>query len=141
MLIKIQSFIIAIYLLIAGLSYADKTVKVECDIDFAVTEFSPGESGTFEIRCKNIGIPFKGESPHNVDYSFFKTVDGERVYLDFTCAVDEGNSLNLFVVKNAEEFIINGNFTLDEDAEKGVYSVEIKVYGCEHIFENVFTVN
>ena len=76
MLIKIQSFIIAIYLLIAGLSYADKTIKVECDIDFAVTEFSPGESGTFEIRCKNIGIPFKGENPHNVDYSFFKTVDG-----------------------------------------------------------------
>ena len=65
---------------------------------------------------------------------------GEKVYLDFDVAVDEGVSLTPFVVKNGDRFSVTGNFTFKADAEPGTYSVEVDAYGCEYIFQNVFTI-
>lgn len=154
MMTKINALIIAIYLFFAGFIYGDEPVKVEFDCEFSRTEFScPEEFGfTLTIKGKNVGRPFEGDKPYYVDVSVYRVVNGEKRYLRWEGTWDDGLSRRVlikhgeeleFITKPGSWYAVGYDFTSGDPTrgiEPGIYSVEVRVYGCEKVYENILMI-
>lgn len=112
---------------------AAKTIDVG-PIHFQTTPFS------FSAKYKNVGRPFKGHEPFHPAVSLYKVKNGKysAIFIDQIYEPCEPTDV---LIKNGEildvyeEFSIPQNYS--EPVEPGVYSLEINVYGCKTVFEDV----
>ena len=144
---KIQSVFLSLTLLLVGFIYADKPIEIDYTVYINGEEISAGENiiiplnGNLDVTCKceNTGRPFEGISYHEPYVYFYKTVNGEKIALSQWCySTDEVRKPVL--VKSGEKFTGSEYSNLAPDAEPGIYTLEINVYGCKQIYENVLTV-
>lgn len=150
MIYKIEAFILAITLFFVGVVYGDKPIEVEFECEFSNYEIIPEEQTLdIVIKCKNVGRPFEGSEPHDVNVSIYKIVDGKKVYLRNVSGSDHGEPQPVLVKKD-ESFTIRTEFSIAThpndlppgmtEVEPGVYSTAISVYGCEKVYENILII-
>ena len=147
---RIHALFLSILLFFVGLIYGDKPIEIDYTVKINSTEISAGDTfewpeGEKSIRvycsCENVGRPFEGSDIYGPAVSFYRYVNGEKVYLDFwSISVDAVPQPIL--VKKGENFNIFEYFEVNPDnkPEPGVYTMEVSVYGCKQIFENVFII-
>ncbi len=144
---KIQSVFLSLSLLLVGLIYGDTPVEIDYTVYINGTEISAGDnielslSGSLSVvcHCENTGRPFEGISYHEPYVYFYKTDNGEKTPLSqWTYTTDEVRKPVL--VKSGEKFTGSEYSDLAPDTEPGVYTLEISVYGCKQIYENVLTI-
>lgn len=137
---KIEAIILAITLFFVGVIYADQPIEVEFDCELSTYEISAGDPIYVKINCKNVGRPFEGEHNHaNASISFYKIKNGSKEYLSASYIVTDEDSQPI-LVKKSEEFTCGISMQFDLDAEPGIYSALVRVYGCEKIYEDVLTI-
>ncbi len=137
---KIQAIILAITLFFVGVVYADQPIEVEFDCELSNYIVSPGDCIDISINCKNTGRPFEGEHNHQeTSVSFYKIENGTAKYLSmlYYFVPEEPQPI---LIKTSEEFSCRKTMQFNLDAEPGVYSVLVRVYGCEKIYEDVLTI-
>ncbi len=147
---KIQALLLSIVLFFVGLIYGDKPVEIDYTVKINGIEILSGDNvelpeGETSIivscHCKNVGRPFEGETFDEPAVGFYKYENGEKEYLDlWGISVDMVSQPTL--IKSEEIFDLSAYFTInpDEKPEPGIYNMEVNVYGCEQIYENVLTV-
>ena len=147
---RIQALLLSILLFFVGLIYGDKPIEIDYTVEINGTEISAGDSfewpeGERSIRvychCENVGRPFEGEDIYSPNVGFYRYVNGEKEYLDFwSVSVDAVPQPVL--VKGEETFTVFEYFEInpDDKPEPGAYSMEVSVYGCEKVFENVLVI-
>lgn len=144
---KFESVFLSLTLLLVGFVYADKPIEIDCTVYINGEEISVGDNiaipsdGNLDVTCKceNIGRPFEGISYHEPYAYFYKTENGEIAALSqWSYSTDEVRKPVL--VKSGEIFTGSVYSNLAPDAEPGVYTLEISLYGHTQIYENVLTV-
>lgn len=149
-LFKIESLFLSLTLLLVGFIYGDAPVEIDYTVEIRGTEISVGDTfewpeGEKSIRvyclCENVGRPFEGKSFYTPYISFYSYENGEKKYLDFwTVSVDAVSQPIL--VKSGEAFTLSEYFQINPDnvPEPGVYTMEVSVYGCTQIFEDLLVI-
>ena len=146
-MLKIQAFLLSIIMLLVGVIYGDKPVEIDYIVKINGTEISQGDNIevsaekdiSINCACENIGRPFKGEDIYYANVSFYKYVNGEKRYLSLSGIVVDAESKPI-LIRSGDKFSVSADFSFDSNAEAGVYSMEISVYDCKQIYENVLTV-
>lgn len=137
---KIEALILALTLFFVGLVYGDKPIEVEFDCELSTYEISTDEFGRIHLDCVNVGRPFEGVEPFHANFKFFKIENGKKVYVRYEGSITVDSEPRAVLVKSGEEFGYNQIFLFPEGTEPGVYSLEVEVYGCEKIYEDVLTI-
>ncbi|MBQ7116972.1 MAG: hypothetical protein IJN88_02035 [Clostridia bacterium] len=147
---KIQSVLLSLTLFFVGIMYGDAPIEVEYSVHINNTEISVGDtfewpegekSITVYCSCKNVGRPFEGSDLYDPNVGFYRYVNGEKEYLDFwSISVDA--IPQPILIKNGDTFNIFRSFIINPDdvPEAGVYNMEVSVYGCKQVFENVLKI-
>ncbi len=147
---KIQSVLLSLTLFFVGIMYGDAPIEVDYSVRIDGTEISVGDtfewpegerSITVYCSCENIGRPFEGNDIYEPAVGFYRYVNGKKVYLDFwNISVDA--IPQPILVKKGETFDIFDRFIInpDDEPEPGVYTMEVSVYGCKQVFENVLKI-
>ncbi len=147
---RIQALLLSIVLFFVGLIYGDKPVEIDYTVKINSTEISEGDTfewveGENSIRvycfCKNVGRPFEGEDIYTPNVSFYRYVNGEKVYLDFWMVAVDAEPQPI-LIKKGEIFNIFEYFEInpDNEPEPGIYTMEVSVYGCKKVFEDVLVI-
>lgn len=141
MFARLKALIMAIYLLIAAIPYGNAPIQVEfdCTMKDGIYEYAPGDWGSVSIECKNVGKPFKGETPYSPSVSIYKIENGEKQYLPCIGIALPAEPEDI-IIKNGDEFVLGDDFKVLEDAESGTYSMEVTVYGCTKVYEDVIII-
>ncbi|MBQ3137642.1 MAG: hypothetical protein IJB74_09205 [Clostridia bacterium] len=150
MIYKIQAILLSIVLFFVGLIYGDKPIEIDYIVKIDDTEISAGDTfewpeGEKSIRvycsCENVGRPFEGENIYTPNISFYRYVNGKKEYLDFwTTTVDA--EPQPILIKKGDIFNVFEYFEINPDnkPKPGAYTMEVSVYGCKQIFENVLII-
>ncbi len=144
---KIQALLLSIILFFVGLIYGDKPVEIDYTVSINGTEISAGDNFDLSDRkslvvsylCENKGRPFEGIDIYSGMVGFYKFKDGEKKYLSVSYIGVDAEPRPI-LIKRGEKFNVSSYLNLNPDAEPGVYSMEVNIYGCEQIYENVLTV-
>ena len=148
---KIQALILSIVLFFVGLIYGDKPIEIEYTVEINGTEISAGdcvevaagEDIIVSCFCENVGRPFEGTSIYSAKSNFYKIENGEKEYLTTYSGIGLGEEPQPILIKNGDKFYAgDGNYFEPDVAnpEPGVYTMEVSVYGCEKVFENVLVI-
>lgn len=92
---------------------------------------------------KNVGRPFEGKEPFEPSVAVYREKNGERIFLRTLTEVDcvEPNPI---LVKKGDTFEKTKVYScypdFADEYEPGVYSVQVWVYGCTKVYENIITI-
>ncbi len=145
---EIQSVFLSLTLILVGFIYADKPIEITYTVNVNGTEISQGDNieipvdGYVDVYCycENTGRPFEGTSLHdNAHVSIYKYENDEKKYLSVSY-ISSDFIPNPILIKSGEKFTEFSCCILDPDAEPGIYTMEISVFGHKQIYENVLTV-
>lgn len=159
MFVKIQSFLMAIYMLIIGPfswgHYTDK-LDVTYNIESGIYEYTVGDTFEVKITMKNNGHSFiydfpEGEQSH-ISISVYQEVDGfeKNIWMKKNPGSngDDGNyeitddsfvRKEILVKRGLTDECVS-EFTVGDGAPLGKYTIRALCYGQEIIFEDVITV-
>ncbi len=137
---KIEAIILAITLFFVGVVYGDEPIEVEFTCELSTYEISTDEVGRIKLDCVNVGRPFEGEEPFHAGFNFFKVENGKKVYVRCEGMITNDSEPRAVLVESGEEFGYRQKFIFPEGTEPGVYSLEVKVYGCKKVYEDILTV-
>lgn len=143
MLLRIQSFLIAIYLFFAGIIYgnAPKEMNFTCTVPSGVCEYEPGDKIELRITTENVSRPFKAVAFDSLDVYIYQEIDGKRVtpydigYQDeLDCDWPEE------LIKTGYTYETTCTFTVSENAPKGDYIVSVSQFGETEEFEGLIKI-
>lgn len=133
---KLQAFLMAAYIFIAGLAYGNEPIKVDFT---AATEVTAENVCRVTAEVTNIGRPFKGTSKDSVSVRFYKIVDGEKVYTyDYDVMVTDDIAQDV-LVKHGDVRTMGTNFYFRDTCEPGEYIVEVSVEHCDKVYTDTIT--
>ncbi len=148
MLSKIQALLLSIVLFFVGLIYGDTPVEIDYTVSINGTDIVAGDNVEIPVGrnlyvfcyCENTSRPFEGTDLHNnAHVSFYKYENGKKVYLSRS-GISVDAVPRPILIKGGEKFREDYHSLINPDAEPGVYTMEVSVFGCTQIYENVITV-
>lgn len=137
---KIEAIILAITLFFVGVVYADQPIEVDFDCELSTYEISTDEVGRIHLDCVNVGRPFEGEEPFHASFEFFRIENGKKIYARYEGSITNDSEPRAVLVKSDDTFGYSQKFIFPKDTDPGVYSLEVEVYGCEKIYEDILTI-
>lgn len=164
MLTKIKALLMAIYLFFMCIPYGNSPIDIkmteptltvcgtvyELKDDMEPIKVSAGildvlgsSPFSFSAKCENVGRPFKGHEPFHPVVALYKVENGKRSFIDLLIVYDECVPRDV-LIKNGDTLNVHEQFSFtqipSETIEPGVYNLEISVYGCKTVFEDVIVI-
>ena len=156
---KIEILFTAICMIIISVLYPNTTPKVDYTTEITVYKSictgenlyaGNGEAGdvlynvSFKIKGKNVGNPFKGQSPYTPTIKIYKnTKDDMKVIHPYDWGINNAESILEVPIMRNQEFEYNSNLYFRENVspiEPGVYSAMVSVYGNTQYYENAVVI-